>query len=323
MQTQILRGTGATVSRLSLGTMTFGQQLDEAGATQVLDAALEAGINFIDCADVYTHGKSEQIVGKALKGRRDSVVLASKIRGQSGPNGARDEGLHRWHIMRGVEQSLQRLQTDCLDILYMHRPDPATPVEESLAAFDRLVDQGKVLYVGMSNHAAWQVCEGLWKGRERGWATPSVVQVPYNLIARSIDEECVAFSQRHNIGMAVYNPLAGGLLTGKHDRHAEPPRNTRFGMNANYFERFWSAPHFDAVESLQRIAADAGLTLPQLSLQWLLAQPHVDSVILGVSRLEQLQQNLVACDGVLSDDVLAACDEVWRTLRGPHFQYNR
>ena len=322
METQTLRGTGVTVSRVSLGTMTFGMQTEEADAARMIDMALDQGVNFIDTADVYVGGVSEEIVGRVLQGRRDRVVLASKVANKSGPDPIRDVGLNRWHVLRGVEESLRRLQTDCLDILYMHRPDPATPIEETLAAFDLLVRQGKVLYVGMSNHAAWQVCEALWKAQDGGWARPAVMQVPYNLIARSIDEECVAFSRQHHIGMAVYNPLAGGLLTGKHERGAPTP-GTRFALNANYQDRFWSEPHFDAVEALRPVAAAAGLELTELALRWLLSQPHVDSIILGVSKVEHLRQNLAACQGRLDEATLAACDEAWATLRGPHFRYNR
>lgn len=323
MEQQILRGTGATVSRLCLGTMTFGQQVDETEAARMVDRALEAGVSFIDTADAYVGGRSEEILGRALKGKRDRIVLASKVASLSGADRHRDAGLHRWHVMRGVEASLRRLQTDCLDILHMHHPDRSTPIEETLAAFDALVQQGKVVYVGMSNHASWQVCEAMWKAQVHQWAPPVVVQVPYNLLTRSIEEECVAFTLKMNVGMAVYNPLAGGLLTGKHSRAAGPPSGTRFDLNAGYRSRFWWDANFEAVAQLGRIAAEAGKTLVELSLQWLLSQPHVDSVILGVSRMEQLEQNLSAAEGRLSADILAACDAVWKGLRGSHFAYNR
>jgi aryl-alcohol dehydrogenase (NADP+) len=322
METIVLKGTGATVSRVSLGTMTFGAQADEAASLRMVDMALDAGINFIDTADTYVKGVSEQIVGKALRGRRDRVVLASKVFNSMGDT-PKEGGLHRWHIIRGVEASLQRLQTDCLDICYMHRPDRNTPIEESLAAFDTLVQQGKVVYVGMSNHAAWQVCEAKWKSELNRWAPPVVVQLPYNLITRGIDEECLEFTQKLKVGVTVYNPLAAGLLTGKHKRDSGPVAGTRFDINDDYYGRFWHDVNFEAAETLAGIAADAGLTSIELALRWLMSQAAVDSVILGVSKVEHLEDNLAAADGRVDSDVMARCDEVWRSLRGPHFKYNR
>jgi len=323
MEYQTLRGTGAAVSRICLGTMTFGDQADEESAIRMTEAAIDAGVNFIDTADVYVKGMSEQILGKALKGKRNRIILASKVAGLAGDDPRRDSGLHRWHVIRGVEASLKRLQTDCLDICYLHHPDLNTPIEETMAAFDTLVQQGKVMYVGMSNHAAWQMCEARWKCDVRGWSPPVVMQVPYNLITRGIEEECVAFSKAMNIGMAVYNPVAAGMLIGKHDREREPAAGTRFDYSDNYRDRFWHDVNFAAVDELARIAADAGLSLVELALQWLVTQDHVDSVILGASRIEHLEQNIEAAEGRLSEDTLAACDDVWAKLRGPHFRYNR
>ena len=323
MEYRTLTGTGITVSRLSLGTMTFGRETDEATAIRMVHMALDAGINFVDEADVYAGSQSEIIVGKALQGKRDDVVLASKVANFSGKNRMRDAGLHRWHVITGVENSLRRLQTDRLDICYWHRPDPNTPVEETLAAFDTLVQQGKVVYVGMSNHAAWQVCEALWQAQVHRWAPPAVVQLPYNLITRGIDEECVSFLQKMRLGMTVYNPLGGGMLTGKYSREDGPSGKTRFAENAMYHQRFWHERNFDAVDRLERIAADAGKTLIELSLQWLVSQAHVDSIILGARTPEHLEANIKAAEGQLDLDVLADCDRAWQELRGPHFQYNR
>lgn len=323
MEYQVLRGTGMAVSRLCLGTMTFGEQADEEQARALLDQSLEAGVNFIDTADAYTGGRSEEILGRALRGRRQRVVLASKVRFAAGEDPHRDQGLHRGHILRGVEASLKRLQTDCLDICYLHAPDYQTPLEETLAACDRLVQQGKVIYVGMSNYAAWQMCEARWVSDRRNWAPPVVMQVVYNLVARSVEAECRAFAQHLNMGMVVYNPLAGGLLTGKHRLEEGPASGTRFALKKNYFQRYWSPAHFAAVEELAQVAAAAGLSLTQLALRWLLSQPVVDSVILGVSNRGQLEENLRLAEGHLEAEVLAACDGVWQRLRGDHFAYNR
>lgn len=323
MEYQVLRGTGLKVSRICLGTMTFGDQADEATSIRMVETALDAGVNFVDTADVYVKGRSEEIVGKALKGKRDKVVLASKVANSVGPDKYKDGGLHRWHVIRGVEESLRRLKTDCLDIFYLHKPDWDTPIEETMAAFDTLVQQGKVMYVGMSNFASWQVMKALWKCDVHHWAPPVVLQLPYNLITRSIDEECVDFSKEMNIGMTVYNPLGAGMLTGKHKRDDGPADGTRFKLNKEYYGRFWHDRNFDALDALAKIAEDAGKTMIELSLQWLMSQPVVDSMILGASKLEHLEHNISASDGRLDADTLKACDAVWRNVRGEHFAYNR
>jgi aryl-alcohol dehydrogenase-like predicted oxidoreductase len=323
MQYRTLTGTGITVSRVCLGTMTFGRETDEPTAIGMVRMALDAGVNFVDEADVYSGSRSETIVGKALEGVRDEVVLASKVANFSGKNRLRDAGLHRWHVIKGVEESLKRLRTDRLDILYMHRPDYATPIEETLAAFDTLVQQGKVIYVGMSNFAAWQVCEALWKADVRGWTPPVVTQLPYNLITRGIDQECVPFLKEMQIGMTVYNPLAGGMLTGKYERGG-PAGDTRFAENADYHRRFWHEANFAAVDRLKEVAATAGLSLIELSFRWLKTQSHVDAIIVGARTPEHLAANLAALEGDGLDEVtLQACDEVWAELRGPSFPYNR
>ena len=323
MEYRKLTGTGITVSRASLGTMTFGKETDEAAAIRMVHQALDAGVNWVDTADVYTQGRSEEIVGKALLGRRHDVVLATKVANFSGTNRMRDAGLHRRHIIEGVEQSLKRLQTDYLDIYYMHRPDYATPIEETLAAFDTLVQQGKVVYVGMSNYASWQLCEAVLLSVLRGWSSPVVTQVPYNLVTRSIDEECVPFCQEYGMGITVYNPLAGGLLTGKHRRGAPPAKATRLADNAGYHGRYWSKANFDALERLDQLAKSVGKSLIELALQWLSSQPHVDSVLLGARTPEHLASNLQALDGRLEGETLDACDDVWAEIRGTHFSYHR
>ena len=323
MEYQTLRGTGITVSRVCLGTMTFGDQVDESTAARMIDMAIDAGVNFIDEADVYVKGRSEEIVGRALKGKRDKVVLASKVCNFVGEDEKKDAGLHRWHIIKGVEASLKRLQTDCLDICYLHKPDWVTPIEESLAAMDTLIQQGKVMYLGMSNFASWQVCEALCKARASRWSPPVVIQVPYNLITRGIDEECVSFSVGMNVGMTVYNPVAAGMLTGKHTGAGDPEKDTRFALSQDYYGRFWHPSNFEAVEALTKIASGAGLSLVELALKWLMSQPHVDSMILGASKPEHLEGNIKVAEGRLGEDTLKACDEVWQKLRGPHFKYNR
>ncbi len=322
MEIKNLRGTGASVSRICLGTMTFGDQLDEASSQRVVDEAIDLGVNFIDTADAYTEGQSEVITGKALKGKRDRVFLATKVANPVGPDPIKDAGLNRWHIIHGVEDSLRRLQTDCIDLYYLHRPDRSTPIEETMAAMDHLVMQGKINYVGMSNFASWQVCEALWKSDANRWAKPVALQLPYNLITRSIDEECVEFSEKMKLGMVVYNPIAAGMLTGKHTRKAAA-EGSRMSNSKMYIERYWHESMFDAVESLQKIAEEAGLTLVELAYRWLMSKDVVDSVIMGVSKIEQVSANIAAADGRLSEETMSASDAIWNTLRGPHFKYNR
>lgn len=323
MKYRTLTGTGATVSRVCLGTMTFGDQVDEAESIKMVHRALDAGVNFIDTADVYTKGASETIVGKALKGKRNGVVLASKVANQSGQYKLKDTGLSRWHVINGVEACLKRLDTDCLDICYLHKPDYKTPLEESMAAFDQLVRQGKVMYVGMSNYAAWQVCQARWICDKRNYSPPVVTQNVYNLLARGIEQEFVPFIRDLGIGFTVYNPLAGGLMTGKHLRDKAPAEGTRFQMNKEYHRRYWLDSNFDALAELMEIAKQAGKKPVELAFQWLAAQDVVNSIIIGFSKMEHLEQNLSAWEGELDGDTLKACDSVWKKIKGDSFQYNR
>ncbi|MDA0345795.1 MAG: aldo/keto reductase [Verrucomicrobia bacterium] len=322
MKHQLLRGTGATVSRVCLGTMTFGQQVDEAEAGRILGAAMDGGVNFIDTADVYVNGESEIITGNILKGKRDQVVLASKVGSPSEDGNPRTSGLHKWHILKGVEASLKRLQTDCLDILYLHRPDRNTPVEETLEACDQLTRQGKALYIGTSNHSSWKMMELELKSKNSGYSPPCVTQLPYNLITRGIEDECLEYCETHNIGLVVYNALAGGLLTGKHTPD-KPVVGSRFDYSKMYFDRYFNGSNFQTVDALQQVAAHAGISLIELSLQWLYSQAQVDSILLGASRVEQLEQSIHALDGKLDQEVLDACDHVWKQVRGNHFKYYR
>jgi aryl-alcohol dehydrogenase-like predicted oxidoreductase len=226
-------------------------------------------------------------------------------------------------LIKGVEDSLIRLQTDHLDILYFHQPDYNTPLEESLAAADQLVRQGKTMYIGMSNYASWQLCEALWIADKRNFHPPVVTQVVYNLITRGIEEELLPFIREHGIGLLVYNPLAGGLLTGKYDVSNPPPDNTRLGKIEDYNKRYWQKIYLEAVEDIKKIAKEAGKKPIALAYQWLISQPEVDSVIMGASKLSQLKENLTLLDGKLDDEILKACDEIWNKLRGQYFRYNR
>jgi aryl-alcohol dehydrogenase-like predicted oxidoreductase len=323
MKYRSLPHTDVKVSRLSFGTMPFGSQADEAASRRMVDRCLDAGINFFDTANMYNQGKAETVLGKALAGRRQRVILATKVRCnmEKAPD---QSGLSRAALHKAIDASLQRLDTDYVDLYYLHWPDYAVPIAETLGAMDELVRAGKVRYPAVSNYAAWQICEILWVAEKNGFAAPYVSQPMYNLLARAIEEEYLPFSKQFGVAVIPYNPLAGGLLTGKHSRAQGPIAGTRFDNNQLYLGRYWHDDYFAAVEELRSVAREAGKTLIELSLQWLLGQEIVDSVILGASRLEQLEENLKACEGSpLDSSTLERCDAVWKRLRGITPKYNR
>lgn len=317
-----LRHTDLEVSRFCFGTMTLGKPLDQAGTNRVIDRCIEAGINFFDTANMYNAGIAETLLGTALKGRRDKVVLASKVFYKMG-DGPDQQGLSRKAILRAIDESLQRLQTDYLDLYYLHAPDHAVPIAESLEAMESLVKQGKVRYPGSSNCAGWEVVQMLWIAKERGYSAAYISQPMYNLLARGIEQEYLAMCKEFGVSTVVYNPLAGGLLTGKHRPDFVIP-GTRFDSNKLYQDRYWHMRYFDAVERLRQIAVSTGRSLISLSLNWLSHHTMSDVVILGASSLEQLNENLAAGqEGPLPEDVVKACDQVWQDLRGPLPVYNR
>jgi aryl-alcohol dehydrogenase-like predicted oxidoreductase len=317
MQYRRMGKSGLKLSAITLGTLWFGSRVDEATSIRIIDAALDAGVNCIDTADIYgkdrwdtpCRGPAEGIVGKALKGRRHSVVLATKVAALTGP-GANDRGLSRKHIFEGVHESLRRLQTDYIDIYYLHEPDYATPLEESLEALDDLVRQGKVIYVGLSNYYAWQVCKALWCSDKKNLVGIACIQMVYNLVARDCELEMTRLCEAEGIGINAWGALAGGMLSGKYldcDPNAPPPPGVR------PYPSTWDPRYFQAVERLREIAGDR--TLSRLALAWLLKDPLVSSVVCGVSSVEQLDENLRSLDVQLNADDLEACDEVWRQLR--------
>ncbi len=316
-------GSGLKVSRLALGTMMFGGQTSEADGIAMTHAALDAGINFVDTANVYNQGASEICVGKALKGRRDKVILATKVNGRTGED-INEAGLSRWNIIRACEASLKRLDTDYIDLYYLHAPDYGTPIEETLAAMDTLMRHGKIRYYGFSNYASWQACEILWKAEKLGIPRPIASQNVYNLITRGLDDEFIPFAKHHDIGIVVYNPIAAGLLAGKHVYGDRPTEGTRFALSANYAARYWNERNFEALDKLIGIAGGAGLSILELAYRFVAAEDSVTSILSGVSKMEQLQQNLAVLDGpALTQDVLDACDAVYRELTGSRFKYNR
>jgi len=317
-----LSRTGLNVSRLCFGTMTFGGQTDEPSSVKMVERCLDAGINFFDTANVYNGGTSEVMLGRALKGRRHRAILASKVFGKTG-EGPDQHGLSRSAIRRAIDEGLLRLETDYLDLYYFHAPDYHTPMEESLGAMNELVQEGKVRHAALSNHASWQVCRMLWLADKHGYAAPLVTQPMYNLVARGIEQEYLPMCKELDVATVVYNPLAGGLLTGKQSASA-PIRGSRFDKNQMYLDRYWHEEYFYAIESIRQIARRLGRSMVSLSLNWLLHHTASTCVIVGASRLEQLDENLAAAeDGALAPETLAALDAVWHRLRGTSPVYNR
>lgn len=314
--------TGLQVSSICLGTMTFGIQADLAEVRCITNVALDAGINFFDTADSYSNGESERLLGKALAGCRDQVVIASKV---GIPIGDRinNGGLSRQHAIHQLECSLKNLDTDYIDLYYMHQPDHMTSIEEVLETFSILVRSGKVRYVGMSNFAAWQMCEALWKSEANHLIPPIAAQMVYNLMTRGIDMEVLPFLQAHGMGLITYNPLAGGFLTGKYSRSG-PTGGTRYALFKNYPKRYWNEKSFQAVDDLSKIADDAGMGLLELSLRWAAYRKEVTSMLVGASNAEQLKENLKLIEnGPTAEDVNAKCDDFWAELTGRRNKYCR
>jgi aryl-alcohol dehydrogenase (NADP+) len=319
VQTRPLGRTGLIVPRVCFGTMTFGSQVDPAEAQRIVDYCLANGVNFLDTANVYNNGESERILGRCLRGRRDRVVLASKVRGEMPGY----EGLSKAAIFRAIDESLARLGTDYLDLYYMHRPDAAVPLEESLEAMEQLVRSGKIRFPALSNFAAWQVTEAQWIAAAHSWTPPTVTQPMYNLLARGLEQEYLPMARHLDVFTCIYNPLAGGLLTGKQQRD-RPLAGSRFDNNRMYLDRYWHPAFFQAVDELSAAARIHGRSMTSVALNWLYHHTAADCIILGASRLAQLEQSLAALgDGALPEDLVKTCDAVWARLRGVTPKYNR
>jgi aryl-alcohol dehydrogenase-like predicted oxidoreductase len=309
MEYRKLGRTGLKVSALCLGTMTFGWSADEATSFAIMDAALDAGVNFFDTADIYSSwiegnqgGESEVIIGKWLKNRsRRDVVIATKVRGRmwKGPNG---EGLSRLHIVQAVEDSLRRLQTDYVDLYQTHHPDNDTPIEETLYALDQLVRDGKVRYVGASNYPAWLLTKHLWASDVHSWARFDCLQPNYSLLHRAeFERELEPLCLDQGIGVIPYSPLAAGFLTGKYTRDNLKPDTSR--SDSGLIQRLSSnATAFDALDEVRRISLLYGVPMAHVALAWMLARPSITSPIIGARTLQQFQEVIGAVDLKLRDD---------------------
>lgn len=319
MEYRYLTGTGLKVSRVTLGTMTFGGQVSAPEASEIMGKAVDAGINLFDTADVYCGGETERIIGGFLRENRSKVLVATKGSMPMG-DGVNDWGSSRQHLMKALEDSLRRLQTDHVDIYYIHHPDRNTPMEETLQTLDSMVRSGKVRYFGFSNYPAWEACDMQWIAKMNGFVRPVVSQNVYNMITRNLDDEMAWFLKQHKVGLVVYNPLAGGLLTGKYSRN-DAAEGTRFSSEL-YRNRYWNEKNFDAIDRLKSIAEGAGMSVMELALRWCVSREIVDSMIMGFSKLSHMEQNLLAVEkGGLSVDILEACDRVWKSLKGDVFEY--
>ncbi|QNQ19667.1 aldo/keto reductase [Kosakonia sp. SMBL-WEM22] len=320
MRYKKLGNTGLFVSELCLGTMTFGGQedmwgkigqLQQAQAEELVGRALDAGINFIDTADVYSGGRSEEITGQALKNLkvpRENVVVATKVFGETGTAGVNSRGSSRFHIMQSVKASLKRLQLDHIDLYQLHGFDPATPMEETLYALDTLVQHGHVRYIGVSNWAAWQIAKALGISERLGLARFASLQAYYTIAGRDLERELVPMMQSENVGLMVWSPLAGGLLSGKYGRDGKAEaggRRVEFDFPPVNKDRA-----FDCVDVMRAIADSKGVSVAQIALAWLLHQQAVTSVIIGAKRPEQLDDNLAATAVTLSDEELKQLDAV-------------
>ncbi len=324
LPTTKLGQTGLTVSRLCLGTMTFGLQTDEETSRHILDTAADGGINFLDTADVYplggglaTAGSTEEIIGRWLKGKRENFILATKCVGKVGP-ALWDQGASRKHILDAIDASLRRLGTDYVDLYQLHSDDASTPLDETLEALDTIVRAGKVRYIGVSNFLAYRLARALGRADVRNLTRFVSIQPRYNLLFREIERELLPLAQEEGLGVIPYNPLAGGLLTGKHNRAQSPTAGTRFTLGTaaeRYQERYWHEREFNTVEELRTVADANGWSLTTLAVAWVLANPIITAPIIGASRPEQLVDSLKAIEVKLDKNLKQKLDDITTEYR--------
>ncbi len=316
--------TGLQVSRLCLGTMTFGLQCDETTSCAIMDAAAEQGITFFDTADAYPlggtledTGRTEEIVGRWMRGKRDQFVLATKCSSQVGP-APWQRGTSRKHVLAAIDASLKRLGTDYVDLYQVHHFDAGTPVDETVEAFDAVVKSGKARYVGVSNYYAYRVARALGRSEALGITRLVSVQPRYNLLFREIERELLPLCEEEGLAVLPYNPLAGGLLTGKYKRLAPPQEGSRFAFGSagkNYMQRYWKERELDTVDAFVKLAEENGLEPATLAMAWVLAHPAITAPLVGASRPEQLATSIAAVDLSLDPKLKARLDDLTHEYR--------
>jgi len=304
-----LGNSGLKVSAIGLGGNNFGWWADEQTSITVINQALEQGINFIDTADMYDLGRSEEFVGKALKGKRDSVLIATKC-GYPMGEGPNERGASRYHIMNALENSLRRLQIDYVDHYQVHLPDPTTPIEETLRALDDLVRAGKVRYIGCSNFAGWQLCEALWISRINSLGSFVSIQSRYNILERRLENEVVPCCQAYGIGVIPWGPLAGGFLTGKYSRENRASVEGRLSKTNRLYESLFTDANLNKLAELQAFASERGHTMGELAIAWLLSRPWVSTVIAGARTVEQVSANVAAAAWTLTAEDIAGIEAI-------------
>ena len=315
MEYRRLGQTGLEVSTIGLGTNNFGGRIDFEATKKVLHQTMEEGINFLDCANTYGAGKSEEFIGQVLgKEHRQEMIIATKVgNGPMGgpPPGPNQKGGTRHHIMTQVDLSLKRLDTDYIDLYYMHRWDPDTPIEETMRALDDLVHAGKVRYLGCSNYTAWQMVEAIWTAKAQNLYNYCCVQPEYSLVVRDVERELVPATKQYGMSLIPFFPLASGFLTGKYSQGEEPPEGTRFAGSPNMGNRYFNDDNWSLLGKLQSFAGERGHSVAELAFSWLLGNPVVPSVIAGATKPEQVTANAQAAGWQLSDDEM---DEIREML---------
>jgi len=308
MQYRNLGSSGLKVSTIGLGTNQFGGKVDQKMTKDIISAALETGVNFIDTADIYQEGRSEKNIGTALGGRRSQTLIATKVYGKVG-EGPNDRGASRHHIMAGVEASLRRLDTDYIDLYQIHVWDEETPIDETLHALDDLLHAGKVRYIGASNFSAWQLTWANALAELRGWTEFVSIQPHYHMFERGIEEELIPACRYFDIGILPYFPLAGGFLTGKYKQGEPAPPGSR-GETSQYVQRYMTPENYTRLDQLTDFAQQRGHSLNDLAHAWLLAQPQISSVISGATRVEHVQANVAAGEWDLSEPETQQVNEI-------------
>lgn len=301
--------TGVKVSVVGLGTNRFGsEKTPQAEVNRIIDHALELGINHLDTANAYQNGNSESVLGNALKGKWDKFFLATKFYFSTG-EGINDRGASRYSIYNAIEASLKRLQSDHIDLYYVHRWDEETPIEETLQTLDYLIQQGKVRYIGASNFAAWQLAKSNLLAEVNGWIAFAAVQSHYHMLERGLEKEVIPYCQSENVGVIPYFPLAGGFLTGKYQKGKPAPAGSR-GESSEYVQKYMTDQNFDILGKLESFAKDNGHQMNELAIAWLLAQPQVSSVISGATKLDHVTKNAAASEWVLSQEEIKEINEI-------------